>query len=63
MDFSREECLKSQKKKELDEGTKELLEAIKQRGRKSPNYKEPTEEKDKENNEKKNDEGNKEKKD
>jgi hypothetical protein len=61
--FQSRRMFKEPEKKELDEGTKELLEAIKQRGRKSPNYKEPTEEKDKENNEKKNDEGNKEKKD
>ena len=50
--FQSRRMFKEPEKKELDEGTKELLEAIKQRGRKSPNYKEPTEEKDKENNEK-----------
>ena len=30
-------------KKELDENTKELLDLIKQKGKKSPNYKEPDE--------------------
>lgn len=36
--------LKKDHKKELDEGTKELLEMIKARGKNSPNYKETTQE-------------------
>ena len=36
---------KEPEKKELDNATKEMLELIKERGKKSPNYKEPTEEK------------------
>ena len=53
-------------KKELDEGTKELLEAIKARGKNSPNYKETKEDKEKEKEkekEEKDNKDNKEKKD
>lgn len=39
-------------KKEMDEGTKELIEMIKARGKNSPNYKEPTNEDDNKNKEK-----------
>ena len=48
--------LQKDHKKEMDEGTKELLEMIKARGKNSPNYKETTNEdkdKDKDKNEKK----------
>ena len=36
--------LKTDHKKEMDEGTKELIELIKERGKNSPNYKEPKDE-------------------
>ena len=47
--------LQKDHKKEMDEGTKELLEMIKARGKNSPNYKETTNEdknKEEKNNEK-----------
>ncbi len=45
--FQSKRMVKETPKKELDEGTKEMLELIKQRGKKSPNYKEPEKEKEK----------------
>ena len=48
--YNSRRMIQNPEKKELDDGTKELLEAIKERGKKSPNYKEPDkkkEEKDK----------------
>ena len=40
--------VQEQPKKELDDATKEMLELIKQKGKKSPNYKETTNENKKE---------------
>ena len=41
--FQSRRMLSPPTKKELDENTKELLDLIKQKGKKSPNYKEPDE--------------------
>ena len=45
--FQSKRMVKETPKKEMDEGTKEMLEMIKQRGKNSPNYKEPEKEKEK----------------
>lgn len=44
---SRKMLQKAEDKKEIDEATKEMLEAIKERGKNSPNYKETNQEKEK----------------
>ena len=44
--YNSRRMIQNPEKKELDDGTKELLEAIKERGKKSPNYKEPDEKKE-----------------
>jgi len=44
--YNSRRMIQNPEKKELDDGTKELLEAIKERGKKSPNYKEPEEKKE-----------------
>ena len=45
--FQSRRMVKKPQKKEVDEGTKEMLELIKQRGKNSPNYKEPEKDKEK----------------
>ena len=44
--YNSRRMIKTPEKKEIDEATKEMLEAIKERGKKSPNYKEPEKEKE-----------------
>ena len=51
--------MKNPEKKELDEHTKEMLEYIKERGKKSPNYKETTNKESTEKNKDKKEENNK----
>ena len=62
--YNSRRMIQNPEKKELDDGTKELLEAIKERGKKSPNYKEPEEKKEEkvEDKDKKENKDNKEKK-
>lgn len=50
--FQSRRMVQEQPKKELDDATKEMLELIKQKGKKSPNYKETTNENKKEEEEK-----------
>lgn len=64
--YNSRKMFQTENKKELDEGTKEILEAIKEKGKKSPNYKETDkekEDKDKEKKEEKEKKDNKEKQD
>jgi hypothetical protein len=58
--FQSRRMVQQEPKKELDDATKEMLELIKQKGKKSPNYKEPTDnkkEKEEEKEEKNNKDG------
>ena len=44
--YNSRKMFQTENKKELDEGTKEILEAIKEKGKKSPNYKETDKDKE-----------------